>query len=40
MKNTVEGDITTGRSVVVVEDLVSTGRSSLNAVAALRDAGP
>ena len=39
MKNTVEGDITTGRSVVVVEDLVSTGRSSLNAVSALRDAG-
>ena len=39
MKNTVEGDITTGRSVVVVEDLVSTGRSSLNAVLALREAG-
>lgn len=39
MKNTVEGDITTGRNVVVVEDLVSTGSSSLNAVRALRDAG-
>jgi orotate phosphoribosyltransferase len=39
MKNQVEGDLTTGRSVVVVEDLVSTGSSSLNAVAALRDAG-
>lgn len=39
MKNMVEGDLTTGRSVVVVEDLVSTGSSSLNAVAALRDAG-
>ncbi len=39
MKNTVEGDIATGHSVVVVEDLVSTGRSSLNAVQALRDAG-
>ncbi|MBK9761132.1 MAG: orotate phosphoribosyltransferase [Flavobacteriales bacterium] len=39
MKNQVEGDLTTGRSVVVVEDLVSTGTSSLNAVHALRDAG-
>ena len=28
-----------GRNVVVVEDLVSTGGSSLNAVQALRDAG-
>ncbi|MBS1583435.1 MAG: orotate phosphoribosyltransferase [Bacteroidetes bacterium] len=39
MKNQVEGDLTTGRSVVVVEDLVSTGKSSLNAVHSLRDAG-
>ena len=39
MKNLVEGDLTVGRSVVVVEDLVSTGKSSLNAVAALREAG-
>ncbi|MFT3886256.1 MAG: orotate phosphoribosyltransferase [Flavobacteriales bacterium] len=39
MKNMVEGDLTQGRSVVVVEDLVSTGKSSLNAVHALRDAG-
>ncbi|HRH37109.1 MAG TPA: orotate phosphoribosyltransferase [Flavobacteriales bacterium] len=39
MKNQVEGDITVGRSVLVVEDLVSTGQSSLNAVQALRDAG-
>lgn len=39
LKNQVEGDITVGRSVVVVEDLVSTGQSSLNAVQALRDAG-
>src|SRR5690606_35497538 len=38
-KNQVEGDLTVGRSVVVVEDLVSTGQSSLNAVAALREAG-
>ena len=35
MKNQVEGDLTVGRSVVVVEDLVSTGQSSLNAVEAL-----
>jgi len=39
LKNQVEGDITVGRNVVVVEDLVSTGGSSLNAVQALRDAG-
>ncbi len=39
LKNQVEGDLTVGRTVVVVEDLVSTGKSSLNAVKALRDAG-
>ena len=39
MKNMVEGDLTQGRNAVVVEDLVSTGKSSLNAVASLRDAG-
>lgn len=39
MKNQVEGDLTVGRSVVVVEDLVSTGQSSLNAVQALREEG-
>lgn len=39
LKNMVEGDLSVGRSVVVVEDLVSTGKSSLNAVQALRDAG-
>mgnify|MGYP001156527364 FL=1 len=39
MKNQVEGDLTTGRSVVVVEDLVSTGKSSLAAVQALREEG-
>jgi orotate phosphoribosyltransferase len=39
MKNMVEGDLTVGRSVLVVEDLVSTGKSSLNAVQALREAG-
>lgn len=39
MKNQVEGDIGTGRNVVVVEDLVSTGKSSLMAAAALREEG-
>lgn len=39
LRNMVEGDLSQGRSVVVVEDLVSTGKSSLQAVAALRDAG-
>jgi orotate phosphoribosyltransferase len=35
----IEGDITTGKTVVVVEDLVSTGGSSLRAIHALRNAG-
>jgi orotate phosphoribosyltransferase len=39
MRNQVEGDLTVGRSVVVVEDLVSTGGSSLKAVEALRAEG-
>ena len=34
----VEGDLDTMRNVVVIEDLISTGKSSLNAVAALREA--
>lgn len=37
--NQIEGRIEKGQSVVVIEDLISTGGSSLNAVAALRDAG-
>ncbi|MDB5118054.1 MAG: pyrE [Mucilaginibacter sp.] len=37
--NMIEGDILTGKRVVVVEDLISTGKSSLQAVSALRDAG-
>ena len=37
-KNQIEGYIKKGQSVVVVEDLISTGKSSLNAVAALKDA--
>ncbi len=39
LSNMVEGVIEKGQSVVVVEDLISTGGSSLKAVAALRDAG-
>lgn len=39
LTNMIEGEIVPGQKVVVVEDLVSTGSSSLNAVKALRDAG-
>ena len=39
MENLIEGKITKGQKVVVVEDLVSTGGSSLKTVQALRDAG-
>ncbi len=39
MENLIEGRIIKGQKVVVVEDLVSTGGSSLKAVQALRDAG-
>jgi orotate phosphoribosyltransferase len=38
-KNQIEGRLPEGAKVVVVEDLISTGSSSLKAVAALRDAG-
>ncbi|MCA0133672.1 orotate phosphoribosyltransferase [Winogradskyella alexanderae] len=37
-KNQIEGYIEKGQSVVVVEDLISTGKSSLNAVKALEEA--
>ena len=37
--NQIEGFYSKGQKVVVVEDLISTGRSSLNAVRAIRDAG-
>lgn len=37
LQNQVEGLVEEGQSVVVIEDLVSTGKSSLGAVAALRD---
>ncbi len=39
MTNQIEGELPKSRSVVVIEDLVSTGKSSLNAVFALRQAG-
>ncbi|MES2265689.1 MAG: orotate phosphoribosyltransferase [Bacteroidota bacterium] len=35
----IEGEISPGQRVVVIEDLISTGKSSLQAVHALRDAG-
>jgi orotate phosphoribosyltransferase len=35
----IEGEIVEGQRVVVVEDLISTGKSSLAAVAALKEAG-
>ncbi|MCF8299389.1 MAG: orotate phosphoribosyltransferase [Saprospiraceae bacterium] len=39
LENKIEGVVNSGQSVVVVEDLVSTGGSSLNAVKALEEAG-
>ncbi len=38
-KNQIEGNIDEGQTVVVIEDLISTGKSSLNAVKALEEAG-
>lgn len=38
-QNQIEGEIVSGQRVVVVEDLISTGKSSLKAVEALREAG-
>ena len=38
LTNTIEGEISKGNNVVVLEDLISTGGSSLNAVASLREA--
>ena len=37
-KNQIEGFIESGQNVVVIEDLISTGKSSLNAVRALKAA--
>ena len=38
-KNQIEGKFTNGDRVVVIEDLISTGKSSLNAANALKDSG-
>src|SRR3546814_880395 len=37
-QNQIEGEVVSGQRAVVIEDLVSTGKSSLKAVQALRDA--
>jgi len=39
MGNKIEGVVEKGQKVLVIEDLISTGKSSLDAVHALRDAG-
>lgn len=39
LENLIEGDLKPGQRVVVIEDLISTGMSSLKAVEALRIAG-
>lgn len=39
LTNMIEGVVEPGQSVIVIEDLISTGGSSLKAVAALRDRG-
>lgn len=39
MTNMIEGVVEKGQSVVVIEDLISTGGSSIKAVEALREAG-
>jgi orotate phosphoribosyltransferase len=39
LTNMIEGVVEAGQSVVVIEDLISTGGSSLKAVEALREAG-
>jgi orotate phosphoribosyltransferase len=39
LENLIEGYYESGQSVVVIEDLISTGKSSLNSVEALREAG-
>ena len=38
-QNQIEGLLSAGQQVIVIEDLISTGMSSLNAVKALRDFG-
>ncbi|MDR1763146.1 MAG: orotate phosphoribosyltransferase [Dysgonamonadaceae bacterium] len=39
LENLIEGDLKPGSKVVVIEDLISTGSSSLKAVEAIRNAG-
>jgi orotate phosphoribosyltransferase len=39
MTNMIEGEVNSGQSVVVIEDLISTGGSSMKAVEALREKG-
>jgi orotate phosphoribosyltransferase len=39
LTNMIEGEVQSGQSVVVIEDLISTGGSSLKAVEALREKG-
>lgn len=39
LANLIEGDLQSGMKVVVIEDLISTGGSSLKAVEAIRNAG-
>ena len=39
LQNLIEGEVKGGEEVVVVEDLISTGGSSLKAVEALKEAG-
>ena len=39
LENMIEGDLKDGQKVVVIEDLISTGKSSLKAVEAIRFAG-
>lgn len=39
LENLIEGNLNPGQKVLVIEDLVSTGKSSLKAVEALRNAG-
>ena len=37
-QNQIEGEVSKGKKIIVIEDLISTGKSSLNAVKALREA--
>lgn len=39
LSNQIEGVLEDGQSAIVIEDLISTGKSSLQAVSALREAG-